>query len=206
MARRHDDLPIKRRGPSREPKIRILVVCEGKKTEPSYIKQLQHHVRNPRVHIEPLGPAGVPLSVVETAIEKRRLADEEAKRQRDENLRWDQVWAVFDIDDHPKVTEAKQLAIANDILLGVSNPCFELWALLHFADQRGHIERSKLRAELQKHLPGYDKELAFAKMHAGYGDAVRRAQKLDDAATRASRPGRNPTTGVYVLTEVIRSR
>jgi hypothetical protein len=206
MARHHDDLSIKRRGPSRQPKLRILVVCEGKKTEPRYLKQLQHHVRNPRVHIEPLGPAGVPVTVVETAIAERQLADEEARRERDENLRWDQVWAVFDIDDHPNVAAAKQLALANDILLAVSNPCFELWALLHFADQRGHIARGKLRAVLQEHLPGYAKELLFAKMHAGYGDAVRRAQELDDAATRADRAGRNPTTSVYLLTEMIRTQ
>jgi len=206
MARRHDNRPIQRRGPSRQPKYRILVVCEGKKTEPGYLKRFQHHVRNPRVHVESLGPAGVPRSVVEAAITGRRVADEDARRQRDENLRWDQVWAVFDIDDHPNVAEAKQLALANDILLAVSNPCFELWAFLHFADQRGHIERTKLRAALQNHLPGYDKELAFARMHAGYDDAVRRAQELDDAAMRADRAGRNPTTGVYLLTEVIRQR
>lgn len=206
MARRHDDRPIKRRGPSRQPKIRILVVCEGKKTEPGYLKQFQHHVRNPRVHIESLGPAGVPISVVERAISERTLAEAEARRQRDENLRWDQVWAVFDIDDHPNVTAAKQLAIDNGIALAVSNPCFELWPLLHFADQRAHIERAKLRSQLQKHLPEYDKDLEFAKVHPGYEDAVRRARELDDAATRADRIGRNPTTGIYSLTEIIRFR
>jgi hypothetical protein len=206
VARRHDDRPIRRRGPSRQPKIRILVVCEGKKTEPGYLKQFQHHVRNPRVHIEPLGPAGVPISVVERAMTERQLADDEARRQRDENLRWDQVWAVFDIDDHPKVTAAKQLAIDNNVALAVSNPCFELWALLHLSDQRAHIERDKLRSQLQRHLPGYDKELELAKLQRGYDEAVRRARQLDEDALRADRIGRNPTTGVYLLTEVIRTR
>jgi hypothetical protein len=205
MARRHDDRPIKRRGASRQPKFRILVVCEGKKTEPGYLKQFQHHVRNPRVHIEALGPAGVPLTVVQTAIEQRARADDEARRQRDVNLRWDQVWAVFDMDDHPNVAAAKQLALQQGIALAVSNPCFELWAFLHFADQQSHIHRVKLRAALQKHLPGYDKELAFAKMHTGYDDAAGRARALDDHATRADRAGRNPTTGVYLLTEAIRT-
>ena len=163
-------------------------------------------MRNPRVHIEPLGPAGVPVTVVETAIAERERAEADARRQRDENLRWDQVWAVFDMDDHPNVATAKQLALDNDIQLAISNPSFELWALLHFAEQRSHIERGKLRAALQQHLPDYDKELAFAKVHAGYDEAVRRAHALDDAATQAGRLGRNPTTGVYRLTEVIRTR
>jgi RloB-like protein len=159
-----------------------------------------------RVHIEPQGPAGVPLSVVETAISEKRLAEDRAKREGDENLRWDQVWAVFDIDDHPNVDDAKQLASANGISLAVSNPCFELWALLHFADQRAHIERGKLRTELKKHLPAYDKQLDFGKVHAGYDEAVKRARSLDKAATQTGRPGGNPTTGVHMLTEVIRTR
>lgn len=206
MARRHDDRPIQRRRPSRQPKIRILVVCEGKKTEPLYLRQLQHHVRNPRVHVEPVGPAGVPRTVVETAIDLRRQAEDEARRQRDENLLWNEVWALFDMDDHPKVAEARQLARDHDIRLAVSNPCFELWALLHFVDQQAHVERGKLRAMLQQHLPGYDKELVFVKLHPGYDEAVRRARELDDAAERAERPGRNPTTGVHLLTEIIRTR
>jgi len=206
MARHHDDRTIQRRGPSRQPKIRILVVCEGKKTEPLYLKRFQHHVRNQRVHVEPLGPAGVPLTVVQTAIDLRHQAADEARRQRDENLLWDQVWAVFDMDDHPNVADARQLAMTHDIRLAVSNPCFELWALLHFADQRAHVERGKLRAALQQHVPGYDKELPFAKLHAGYSEAVRRARELDDAAIQAGRPGRNPTTDVHFLTEIIRTQ
>ena len=206
MPRRDDDRSIQRRKPWRQPKVRILVVCEGKKTEPLYLRQLQHHVRNPRVHVEPVGPAGVPLTVVQTAIEQRRKAEDDAQRQRDENLLWDQVWAVFDIDDHPNVAEARQLARAHDIQLAVSNPCFELWALLHFVDQRAHIERGPLRSLLQDHLPGYDKELVFARLHPGYDEAVRRARELDHAAERAEQPGCNPTTGVHLLTEIIRTR
>jgi hypothetical protein len=206
MARRHDDRPIKRRGPTRQPRYRILVVCEGKKTEPGYFKQFQHHIRNPRLHIEPVGPAGVPITVVDTAIAERARAEHEARQQRDDNLRWDEVWAVFDIDDHPEVELAKQRASEHGVLLAISNPCFELWAYLHFAEQRAHIERGRLRSELQRHLPGYDKALEFAKIHAGYDDAVRRARALDDDATGAGRVGRNPTTGVYRLTETIRTR
>lgn len=206
MGRRNDDRSIQRKRPSRQPKIRILVVCEGKKTEPLYLRDFQHHVRNPRIHVEPVGPAGVPLTVVQTAIEKRRKAEDDARRQRDENLLWDEVWAVFDMDDHPNVAEARQLAGDHGICLAVSNPCFELWALLHFAQQQAHIERGKLRALLQHHLPGYDKELVFARLHPGYDEAIRRACELDEAAERAGRPGRNPTTGVHLLTEVIRTR
>jgi len=42
------------------------------------------------------------------------------------------------------------------------------------------------------------------KVHGGYPDAVRRAQQLDADAVSLGEPGRNPTTGVYRLTELIR--
>jgi hypothetical protein len=201
--RRQDDRPIGRRGPSRQPKFRILIVCEGRITEPGYLKALQHAARNPRVHVAVAGETGVPRTVVEIAIRLREEAEHEAKRQRDENLKWDEVWGVFDIDEHPNVEKARQLANANAIKLAISNPCFELWALLHFQDRRAHIERHAVRAALRRHLTEYDKALDFTKMFPGYTDAVRRSRALEAEAERHGEPERNPTTGVYRLTELI---
>ena len=39
---RLDDRSIKRRGPTRQPKRRILIVCEGEETERGYFEKLQH--------------------------------------------------------------------------------------------------------------------------------------------------------------------
>jgi hypothetical protein len=203
--RRLDDRSIRRRGPTRDPKHRVLIVCEGRETERGYFKAFQHEVRNPRVHVEVARETGVPRTVVEEAIRLKREAEGDAKRQRDENLLWDEVWGVFDVDEHPHLDQARQLAEHHGIALAVSNPCFELWALLHFQDQRAHIERHKARVALQGRLPGYDKALDFPKVHPGYSDASRRAEQLDRDAERHGKPGRNPTTGVYRLTEVIRS-
>lgn len=202
--RRQDDRPIGRRGPTRPPLRRILIVCEGRETERRYFEAFQHEVRNPRVHVEVARETGVPRTVVKTAISLREEAAQEAKRQRDENLLWDEVWGVFDVDDHPGLAEAVSMAEQHGVLVAVSNPCFELWALLHFQDQRAHIERGKLRTALQKHLRGYDKVLDFLKVHRTYADAVRRAKDLAERAARDGEPGRNPTTGVLRLTESIR--
>lgn len=204
--RRLDDRPIARRGPTRAPLRRILVVCEGRETERRYIEAFQHAVRNPRVHVEVARETGVPKTVVKEAIALRERAEQEALRERDENLRWDEVWGVFDVDDHPSLAEAVELAGRHAIRVAVSNPCFELWALLHFQDQQAHIERGKLRAALQRHLRGYDKVLDFDRMHPGYEEALRRATALADRAARDGEPGRNPTTDVPRLTESIRSR
>ncbi len=54
--------------------------------------------------------AGDPKSVVERAVALKRDAEKEAKRKNDPFLRYEEVWCVFDIDDHLRVTEAKQQA------------------------------------------------------------------------------------------------
>jgi len=202
--RRHDEHSIRRRGPTREPKQRILIVCEGEETERGYFKAFQHAARNPRVHVEVASETGEPLQVVQIAVRLKEKAEGEARSQRDENLRWDEVWGVVDVDEHASLDKARQLALNNDILLAISNPCFELWALLHFQEQHAHLERDKAQVALRRHLPGYDKGLDFQKLHPAYGDAVRRAQALELEAERQAAPGRNPTTGVHRLTESIR--
>jgi hypothetical protein len=204
--RREDNRSIGRRGPTRQPKRRILVVCEGRETEPGYLRAFQRAARNPCVEVKIADKTGAPRTLVDAAIRLRRAADEEARRQRDENLRWDEVWSVFDVDEHATLDEAKLLAQREGIEVAVSNPSFELWALLHYEDQRAHIDRKKLRARLTRYQPSYDKSLDFARMHPGYGDALRRAAVLVAEADRHGMPGRNPSTGVHRLTQSILAR
>jgi hypothetical protein len=205
--RRLDDRDIRRRGSTRPPKRRILIVCEGRETEPGYFRALRQELRNPRVEIQ-IETKGASVGAVRKAIRMKETAEADATRQRDENLRWDQVWNVFDVDEHPRIDEARKLAEAHGIALAISNPCFELWLLLHFQDQRSHIERHRAYAALRAHLSGYEKSFNpsnFLKVHDKYQDALKRARELDREAKRHGAPGRNPTTGVYRLTESIRS-
>jgi hypothetical protein len=190
---------IQRRAPSRDPKRRILIVCEGRETEPGYFKALRDHARNRLVHVQIAKETGVPLTVVQIAIRLRNEALVESKAQRDENLRFDDVWGVFDVDDHPGLKQALALAKAENIEVAMSNPCFELWALLHFQEQNAHLSRQKARAKLQVHLPGYDKKLNFNRLKPHHEEAMKRAERLWSAALRDEQPDRNPTTGVYRL-------
>lgn len=206
MARFRDrDPPIHRRPPTRHVKYRLLVVCEGKVTEPSYLKSYQHNVRNVLVHVEINKESGVPVTVVERAIALRKEAADRAKSERDDNLLFDEVWCVFDVDEHPNLTRACELATRSDVKLAISNPCFELWALLHFRDQNGFIDRAEVQRTLRSFLPRYEKELPFSSLAQRYSEAVARAASLAAAAARDQDPGRNPTTGVHLLTERIRT-
>jgi len=136
-ARRNRDRRPGRRPPFRDPKPTVLIVCEGDVTEPEYFLGFRSACRNTRVKIRIADTHGVPMTLVETAKGYKSEAEEEAAREKDDNLAYDSVWCVFDIDEHPHVPEARQMARDSGIYLAVSNPCFELWLLLHFRDNPG---------------------------------------------------------------------
>lgn len=183
---------------------RILVVCEGLITEKEYIKGLAMSCRNPRVDVDIHSGKGAPVSIVEYARDRKLEAIDRASCERDSNLEYDEVWCVFDIDDHPNVPSAKQQAKDNSLELAISNPCIELWLILHFREQPGAQERHKLKIMLKSFVPGYNKHVNFEHYNSGYVDARRRSEQLDREANLDADEGRNPTTGVWRLTESIR--
>lgn len=201
---------LSRRRPLRNSKERILIVSEDKVTAKEYFDAFKHAHRNNLVHVEVVGDGAEPLHVVERCIAERNEASGRAKTEHDSNLGFDVVWAVFDVDEHPRLDRAKELARQEGIRCAISNPCFELWAILHFQDQTAHIERGKLQTKLKRHLPKYhpddNKRLDYAKTAPGYDDALRRARQLEAIAVRNGKPGSNPTTNIYELTELIRRK
>jgi hypothetical protein len=196
-----------RRVPFRDPRPIILIVCEGKNTEPEYLEGFWKACQNPRVKIEPVGGIGAPLTLVQVARDRKRRADKNAKREGDENLKYDQVWCVFDIDNHPHVPEAKLLAAEHGIQLAISNESFELWLLLHFRESPGAQNRKDLMRMLKQYVPNYDKHVDYAKdFHSRYDNAKRRAKALCDFAAADAESGRNPTTTIYLLTHEIEQK
>jgi RloB-like protein len=189
--------------PVKEPRRRILVVCEGEVTEKEYLDAFCKHVRNPLVDVEISGLGADPVTVVRAARDRKRDGDVAARS--DANLAYDDVWCCFDVDDFgKKVAEARTMAKDNGLRLAMSNPCFELWLLLHHRDSPGAIARTALAKLLRKAQPDVvDKHVDFAQLASSYEAAVRRATKLDTDAIAAGEANRNPTTEVYRLTEAI---
>jgi hypothetical protein len=171
------------------------------RTEPDYFNGFAKTYRNPRIHIKIAGEHGVPLTLVANAKAHKSSAEDDARRERDQNLAFDSVWCVFDVDDHPNIPDARQMARDNGIEVAISNPCFELWLLLHLRESPGMNDRAAIQRMLVRHMPDYDKGVDFARISEGYRDAVRRAEQLDKLAQ--GDPERNPTTGVYRLTRII---
>ncbi len=192
------------RGPAtRSPRRRLLVVCEGAKTEPDYVRGFVRQCRAAVVEIRIPDERGDPRRLVEIAKKHKTWADREARSERDPLLAYDEVWCVFDRDQHERFTDACTMARDNGFLLAVSNPCFELWLLLHFRDSPGLQDRHAVQRMVASYIPGYVKSLDFSTVAKGVGDAKRRAERLDADAEAMDEPGRNPTTWVYRLTDSI---
>lgn len=192
-----------RREPFLDPKPMVLILCEGIETEKQYFEKLAAHHKNSRIRVKVAGETGVPFSLVDYAKRYKRDSDKEARRRKDENLAFDSVWCVFDVDEHPRLSDAKVMAADNDIKLAISNPCFELWLVLHLRESPGMRGRHDMQGLLKELVPNYNKHVDFAQYAPGYPQAVKRAKRLDEVARQAGTPGHNPTTNVYELTELI---
>jgi hypothetical protein len=137
----------------------------------------------------------------------QRARDLKRSRTRQDSG-FDEIWCVFDVDAHPDLKSA--IAEARDAGIGVaiSNPCFELWLVLHAEDQTAHVDRRAIQRRARelglvegKSIP----KAALPKLLDGYEDAKGRAQALDARHEGDGRdPGANPSSGVWRLIDAIR--
>ena len=123
MARNPRRLPPplgRRGGPRIEPKLKLLIYCEGKNTEPAYFEGLARAFGNRLVQVNTERGAGVPKTLVEKALARKKSLG----RPQNSFEEGDQIWVVFDMDEHPLVLEALNLAKSHSIGVAYSNPCF----------------------------------------------------------------------------------
>lgn len=213
MARRfREAMSLGRSGrATREPHPLILVVCEGKVTEPRYFEDFSALAKNPLLRVQAIGGYGAPLQVVERAIHEKQSLARQARRTRDSFDAKYEVWAAFDLDDQAAtVSDALALAEQNGVNVAFSNPCFEVWGLMHFSPYARHSYHADAQRALKEKLPGFCHEtnptLDALALQPLYPDAVKYAQQ---AAAERERDGvrfgrlGNPSTTVYRLTERI---
>jgi len=178
----------------------LLVVCEGT-TEQEYIDELARHIGNPSVQIRFCRERGTPDKIIE-------LARKEVKVQvANRNPGFDEVWCVFDRDSHEHFIGPIQTAIHRSYKLAVSNPCVELWLLIHHRDSPGQQHRDHVQDMLRRHDRGYKKHVRFERYVDGIPNAVRTAHRMDVTAQEdGERPFGNPSTSFYKLVISIASR
>ncbi len=189
---------VRKRG-TRPPYDRVLIVCEGEKTEPLYLNDIRRQNRVPSAHITvvPSEYGTQPRQIVDFAVATFSKTKE-----------YDWVFAVFDRDEHRTYHEA--LTRAQTLHMKLKNderrlvpfvpvpsvPCFEFWLLLHFSDVQAFFGRAEILRKLKEHLPTYEKgvEGVYMKTEAMLPDASERARRL--------RGRFNPFTGTDPYTNV----
>jgi len=174
----------RRRPPRRRAASRILAVCCGN-TEKQYLDGMKRAARV--VTLRAVVKVGSPEQLVGYAAKLR-------DRHPDS---YDEVWCVVDVDEFD-ITKALAAAARAGVSLAISDPCFEVWLILHFADHSAHlVDYRAARTVLVKHVPDYDKQLDYPRFHAGVDGAIARARALG--------PG-NPSTTVWRLVEAALNR
>ncbi|MFA5286045.1 MAG: RloB family protein [Smithellaceae bacterium] len=191
----------------RAPYKRILIVCEGKKTEPNYFKEFRKaHGLNPRNVVIADKKDGLdPLNLVKYAIE-------EYKNDKD----FDDVYCVFDRDKHETYHAALNKIRDYPMKRGVtlhpitSIPCFEIWLLLHFTYTTkpfcvasNDSNCALLISDLKQYIPSYEKgaeKIYIADERLDF--AIDNAKKLDKFHQTSGTD--NPSTKVHELVDDLR--
>ncbi|MFE9169895.1 RloB family protein [Streptomyces kebangsaanensis] len=185
---------LRRRPAHREPLPPILVVCGAKNTEPAYLRGLLASVDNRAVDVKIRICAQDPVSVVRhTATERDKAGDH-----------YHRAWCVLDVDEFAHLNEALRLAEAENVEVALSNPCFELWLLLHHRAHHAPVAGyQQAKRHLVTHHPGYSKaarEFDFGHYRARWPDAVEHARKLAKPGEEAKV---NPSSGMWRLIQEI---
>lgn len=207
---------LKRRAAQRAPYERLLIVCEGEKTEPQYLLEIRNDYRlnSANVQVKPSATGTQPLQIVDYAEKLFRSGDNHIRIQP---RTFDRVVVVFDRDDHATYHSALNRADAlngnlkNDdgqripfqAIASVS--CFELWLLLHFEDVHAPMHRADVYSRLKTHLPEYDKGQGgnWAATKDRLEIATKRAKARSVATTAYD--GREPFTAMHELVSLLRN-
>jgi hypothetical protein len=183
----------------------IYVFSEGENPETQYVQAwARRHRTQVAVMIDQrFGLA--PKTMVQTAVDYKRRAQGEDRRGRGRAP--DEVWCVFDVDDHPALHEAVQQAADNGIFVALSAPCVELFMILHVHDQREYISTDEA-IHKAKALLGCGKKLTLSvtdQLVSSYDVARQRAIDLDQTHAGNNVPfPANPASGMYRLIDSIR--
>lgn len=199
-----------RRKAQRESYARVLVVCEGEKTEPLYFDELKDYYGLSSADIKIHGDCGsAPNNIYDYARQKYREA-------KDAGDPFDHVFCVFDKDNHSSygqtvndIARAEPKGVYQAI---TSVPCFEYWLVLHFnystqpySHLPGNSACSQVCKQVRDYILGYEKryEGIFSHCFEQLEFAKNNAKRALQAAKQNSTD--NPSTRVHELVEFLQN-
>lgn len=199
----------------------IVIASEGKDTERIYFKALAKEYSNPRVHVH----------ILERSVDEQNNSSPEhvLKQLNDYKSQYeleadDELWLVVDKD---RWTEAMLSRVATEcsqevaMHMALSNPCFELWLLLHIEDvalltpeeQKQWMENRKKSKNTDPYLKARLRQKMGAYHESSY-DAQALMAHVENAIERARTLDKNPNdrwpqtlgTRVYLLVKSVMNR
>jgi hypothetical protein len=204
---------LQRQKPKRSPYDRVLVVCEGKKTEPYYFDALINDLKLNTANVEIDRDSDSSPRSIALYAKNRYKSDLRAHKNED---CFDRVYCVFDRDEHETFDEALnsiQTATPNNVFFAITtNPCFEYWLLLHFSLSTKPYTRAGKRSpgqnaehELKSFLPNYQKgdKTTYQQVKEKTETAIKYAKQVNDAASASGFD--NPSTSIPELIEYLRN-
>lgn len=201
-SRRNRTKGLKRKIATRPERKTVVIFCEGEASEPDYIgalKRLPAIRANTSINIEIDPEQGVPLTLVERAV----------SRSHDGEV--DECWCVFDVEwpkNHPNLRHAILLAGRHGIRVAISNPCFELWLILHFEDQTAFMSTGDAERRSRSLDGRTGKRIDADRYMERRHQAARRAASLTKRHERnqTTFPDDNPSSSMNTLIEAIEPR
>lgn len=199
----------------------IVIASEGKDTERIYFTALAKEYTNPRVHVHILERSeneqnnSSPEHVLKQLNDYKSIYELEAD---------DELWLVVDKDqwkDKMLSRVATECALEVSMHMALSNPCFELWLLLHLEDAASLTPEEHMlwmeNRRKSKNADPYLKVRLRQKMgtyHESSYDAMTLIAHIEDAIKRARALDKTPTdrwpqtlgTRVYLLAESVMNR
>ena len=199
----------------------IVIASEGKDTERIYFRALAKEYTNPRVHVHILERSEDEQNNSSPEHVLKQLDDYKGHYELESD---DELWLVVDRD---RWTEAMLSHVAtecaqdNFMHVALSNPCIELWLLLHLVDATlltseeeqlwmENRRKSKnadpyLKVRLRQEMGSYHESSYDAKMLIEHVEvAIARAKALDE--NPADRWPQTLGTRVYLLAESVLNR
>lgn len=194
----------------------IIIAAEGERTEKQYFDGLvsPKYFRNPRVHVEVLPH----LTTASSPNHIAGLLDQFRDQYRLND--YDELWLVIDVDRwQEQIAEIARVCQQKSYSLAVSNPCFEIWLLLHHRSLADYEEsvleefrinkktgsRTRIDIELLAILGTYNKAKLNPDIFMPHIDtAITNARSADQSLDHRWPNG--PGTRVYQLVESIFSK
>ena len=162
----------------------FFVFCEGE-TEIAYVKFLRSLYRAPIQVIVKKG--------------KSNIFEDYIERSKNEYVRTEQdkVFLMYDLDVDEMLEQLQKIPNAELI---VSNPCVELWFLLHYQDQKSEISSDKCIKKLQK----VSKEYKKGTLSEDEKEVFAQNKELAIERAKIMTEYRNPSSTVYILLEMLK--